>query len=158
MLFVFAAFLSCKTGSKTAATETGAMHPDSVFATLERSPCFGRCPSFNATIYNNGKAVYQGHSSVNKLGKWTGTVTTEQMKTLTAKAIEIRLDTLNDSYVNKYLVDFPGHGVSILMNGKLKKIEVMETEVPVSIHTFENLVEEILNQVDWKQAEAVKQE
>jgi hypothetical protein len=157
VLFAAIAIASCKTGSNTTATG-GALHPDSIFATLERQPCFGHCPAFYATIYNNGKAVYEGHSTVTKLGKWTGKLTADQMRQLSDKAIEFRLDTLGDDYINKNLVDFPGHSVSILMNGRLKKISVMETQIPQAILTYENFMEDILNQVEWKKEEPKKEE
>ena len=155
--FLFLLTSACKS-HKDAAVQTGVFHPDSIFATLERQPCFGRCPAFYVTIYNSGKAVYEGHSTVEKLGRWNGTLTKDQMKQITDKAAEFHLDTLQNEYVNKYLVDFPGHSFSVILNGSLKRVTVMETQLPEIIYTFEKHMEEIISQVSWTKEEPKKTE
>jgi hypothetical protein len=146
--FITAGLFSCKTHTAST-TLTGAQHPDSIFASIERSPCFGRCPVFTAVIYNNGKAVYEGRTGVTRLGRFTGTASGEQMKLLEEKAAELSIDTLSNEYVNEHLADFPSHRMSILIKGNLKTVYVMETDPPSVIPDFESFLEKILDQVEW---------
>ncbi|MEP7264196.1 MAG: DUF6438 domain-containing protein [Bacteroidota bacterium] len=157
LIVTVAATVSCKTRRSNSATvgatategTTGALHPDSIFAAIERSPCFGRCPVFKATIYNNGKAVYIGRTSVSKLGMFTASVTADQLKSLSQKATELRLDTLQNQYVNEHLADFPSHQIKILTGNILKSVYVMDTDPPSSIIEFEKTLEELLDQLTW---------
>lgn len=157
-LVIVAVGVSCKTRKSDSATvgatatvqnTTGASHPDSVFAYIERSPCFGRCPVFKATIYNNRKAVYEGRANVSKSGTFTATVTADQLKSLSQKAAELKLDTLQNEYVNKHLADYPSHSFKILTGNNLKSVRVMDTNPPATIIQFEKTLEELLDQLTW---------
>ena len=42
---------------------------ESVFITMERTPCFGQCASYKITIFNTGNVDYEGFSFSEKEGK-----------------------------------------------------------------------------------------
>jgi hypothetical protein len=142
-LFLF----SCKT-KETALT--GYNHPDSLFASIERSPCFGRCPVYKAIIYNNGKATYEGRSSVVRQGLYHGTATSEQLEILRNSAESLRLDTLGNEYVQSALTDFPAQKLSIVVKGTLKNIFIRHTEPPGAIMQFEKLLDEEIEKIQWE--------
>jgi hypothetical protein len=152
VLILLSAFVACKPSMQTAGSSP-AEHPDSVFASLKRSPCFGRCPAFTAVIYNNGKAEYEGRSSAVRQGLYRSVMSETQMKAIQKAASDMRLDTLNEKYINEHLADFPPHSFSILINGSLKHVYVMDTDPPSSIEQFEKLLESEIEKLDWKKVE-----
>jgi hypothetical protein len=135
------------------ASASGANHPDSVFASLQRAPCFGRCPAFTAVIYNNGTATYEGRSSVGRQGFYKGNIGTAEMKAILKSAEDLKIDTLQDEYINRQLADFPSHGFSILINGKLKQVYVSDTDPPSVINEFEKILEETIEKIPWTKVE-----
>jgi Domain of unknown function (DUF6438) len=153
-IVVFASLFACKARQSVKENSAnGNLHPDSVFTSIERSPCFGKCPVFKAVILNSGKAVYEGRSSVKKLGMFTGLVSEAQIKLLQQKAMDLKMDTLLAEYVNPHLADFPSHKVSFLIKGELKSIYIMSTDPPLPVTEYEQLLEETLDQVNWTKME-----
>src|SRR5688572_4729968 len=50
--------------------------------TLERTVCFGACPTYTVTIYEDGTVVYEGESSVAVEGRQTTQIDPEMVETL----------------------------------------------------------------------------
>ena len=45
---------------------------------MMKNPCFGKCPMYALTLYNNGDAEYVGRANVEKLGTYTKKIETEK--------------------------------------------------------------------------------
>ena len=46
---------------------------------MVKNPCFGRCPIYSLTIYNDGKVVYVGQRFTQKMGTYTKQISTEEV-------------------------------------------------------------------------------
>lgn len=93
---------------------------------LERSRCYGSCPSYKIEIYGDGKFIYQGKDFVKTKGKVTGTVTTEQLEQIISEVEKARFFSMRSSYEKEgcttMATDSPWVYTSIQINKKKKSI------------------------------------
>lgn len=78
-----------------------------VFATYERTPCFGMCPIFKLTIYTDGSAEYVGKNFVNLIGEYQTSVSKAQMARIVLVADGIKYFSMKDEYNNEKVTDLP---------------------------------------------------
>ena len=71
---------------KSSAAYGGSSPADSLFFTLTKTPCFGKCPAYTVKVYRSGFSTYNGKSHVEKTGEHTAHVGTDTMALLLAKA------------------------------------------------------------------------
>lgn len=121
---------------------------DSLFASIEKTYCFGKCPVFSFHIYNSGYAVYTGTANVNLMGRHTTRLTKEQMIYLIDKANEINYFELKDVYDNEGITDLPSTTTSIVINGERKSVK-KRYDFPRSIVIFETAFEELIKRLRW---------
>ena len=126
-------------------------HDTSLFASMERTPCYGRCPTYKAVIYQNGYAEWTGTRFTEKIGKYTCTFSYDDMKTILKKAEEIGYFELNDVY-DSQVTDLPSVFTSVVSNGKAKSIKSRHS-APEKLREFEKFLDSILEKQNWKQIE-----
>ena len=87
-------FIACKTRSKTSETpsQNRSNDLDSLFVSIDRSPCFGMCPTYLVNIYKSGYAIYKGKMAVARIGTYEAHFLKEQLKLFSNAAIENRVD------------------------------------------------------------------
>jgi len=81
--------------------------PTDTLVYYRRTPCFGRCPSFELIVYQNRTASYEGQNFVNRIGKYTGEVSEENIKVLMELAEDMGYFQLDDVYDNRFVTDLP---------------------------------------------------
>lgn len=152
-LFLTIGIYSCASKKNTTTnvvkTET-ANNPssgDTLFASLQRGYCFGRCPVYTLEIYKSGYAVYEGKANVEMLGKYSTRFTKEQMNSLVKVANEINYASLEDKYDGN-ITDIPSHTTSIILNGKRKQV-MRRYDYPRSILEFENQFDTLIKEAKW---------
>lgn len=123
---------------------------DSLFATLERGYCFGKCPVYTVKIYNSGYAVYEGKDNVDMVGTYTTRFTKNQLATLTKTAKEIDYMSLNDVY-DSPVTDLPTHISSIVIDGKRKEVK-RRHKYPESILVYEKQIDALVAESKWTQS------
>lgn len=143
--------LSCKTtesGLKDASeNETNEQLEKSVFAHIERSPCYGKCPTYKMYIYTDGTVKLEGIRFTEKIGNYEATITKEQMQAFTDKANEIGFMEMEDKY-DAPITDVPSATISIVIDGKRKEV-YRRADYPKSILTFEALFDDLLEILKW---------
>ena len=65
---------------------------------MERSPCFGKCPSYVITIQSNGALQYEGRNNAPFTGKRTAKLTPAQTKKLFKQFEQQKLKSLKSVY------------------------------------------------------------
>lgn len=121
---------------------------DSVFATLEKTACFGKCPTFKFTIYNSGFAIYEGNQNVDRIGKFEAQISVAQMKQLIAVADSIGYMSFEKNYDNPSVTDLPSTSTSIVINGKRNAVR-RRVDYPKSILSFEKALQAIIDETHW---------
>lgn len=150
--FAFLIIVSCKSNQKTfksLSKEFNTTDSDSIFITIERTPCMGVCPWYNATIYENGLVVYDGKRNVTNIGMYITQLTPEQLIALKRKAEAINYFKLNDKYNNESVTDLPGTTTSVQLNGKRKTI-LNRFAGPNELNEFEKSIDALFDTVDMK--------
>jgi len=135
-LVLFCAFfaIQCKNIPQKSSVEL----EESLFY-LKTTECMGTCPVFTFTVFTNGTCSYQGVANVDKLGTYTGALTSNQLKALKeglSTSDFFNIDVKNNTQVkdlpSKYLYYKNGekektimyyHPLIELANGLIKDIE-----------------------------------
>ena len=58
---------------------------------LQRGPCFGPCPIYKVTIYDNGTVIYNGEEFVKTKGKHKINISKEKIRELMKQGYSLRL-------------------------------------------------------------------
>lgn len=72
-----------------------------------KTPCFGRCPSFELIVYRNHDARYEGQNFVNRIGVYTATVDEALIEDVLQEAEKSNYFQLDDRYDNRFVSDLP---------------------------------------------------
>lgn len=103
-------------------TTPPALRPDSKIAiVLQRTGCFGTCPSYTVTIDNSG-IVFEGGGFVVAAGRHTDSVDAADVRTLAKKFIDADFYSMDSEYVAG-VTDNPTYVLSISIDGHEKKVE-----------------------------------
>lgn len=125
----------------------------SVSIRLERTPCYGNCPSYKLRIEGNGSVEYEGISSVEVLGIRTYEIPVERVRELVRQANKIGYFSLASSY-HVPVTDLPSVTTAISDRTRLASVErnlvpdhVCEMVgklqcAPASLHAFEQAIDE----------------
>ncbi len=121
---------------------------DSLFASIKRGFCYGTCPVYEMKIYNSGYTKLEGTRNIELIGKYTTTITGDQMRALLEKAMTIGYMDMEDSYDNSSITDLPESTTSIVVNGKRKQV-LKRYGYPKSLSEFEKMFDELLVSEEW---------
>jgi hypothetical protein len=150
-LFVLAA---CN-GQKPAA-EGGRNHfgsdADSLFFSLERTPCFGKCAAYTVTINADGSARYVGRSHASRQGTYTGNVDKASMQLLLDRAKAIGFFDFAEKYDGQ-VTDLPSTIIRVNADGRDRKV-FGRYKTPPSFKPFAAYADSVLMPVQWTQVAA----
>lgn len=121
---------------------------DSLFFSMERTPCFGRCPAYRIQVYRSGHAVYEGMSNVEKEGMHQARIGMDTLRALLEEAERIGYFDLADKYDGP-VTDLPSTHFR-MVSGERDKAIVARYKVPAELKAFGVFVDERLLPVAWK--------
>ena len=101
LAFCLLIFVGCKTTQSVKSIDK-----DEVRFYLSKGACFGQCPSYTLTVFQNRKAVFHGKTFTEKLGIHERTLSKEEFKALENKFEEKEFKKFEEVY-NSSLVDLP---------------------------------------------------
>jgi hypothetical protein len=120
---------------------------DSIFFQLERTPCFGKCPTYVVRVRANGSAIYDGRRFVEREGMYEGLLTAEQMRSLLTRAEALGFFSLQDKYDGN-VTDLPSTVIRIHTGDRDKKV-VGRVGTPRAFKDLAAYADSLLNTVDW---------
>jgi hypothetical protein len=109
-LLPLACLLAASLGPAPAAAAEAASAGDEIVLTLERTSCFGECPSYSLTLSGDGKVVYEGTRNVKVEGKREFTVDPERVRALARALEEIGFFSLPDEFATREVEVKDGSG------------------------------------------------
>lgn len=121
--------------------------PDSVFFSLERTPCFGTCPTYKVTIMQDGAAVYEGRRFAPREGRYTGQVDAATMQALKEEAEARGFYGMDDVY-DRPVTDLPSVIIRVNADGRDKQV-VGRVGPPQAFKNFTQRAEELLAPITW---------
>lgn len=147
---------SCKSKEQTAASATpessttvtkSVAEGPQVVASIERTACFGQCPIYRATFYDNGEVRYVGRHFVEMVGTFATLISTEELAEIDAFADTIGYHSFKDAYPTP-ITDFPTCITSHRKGDKVKTILNGE-HAPSDLIGFERMLDGLLRDRDW---------
>ena len=136
---------------KESNTESKIASRDSLYASIERTPCFGRCPTYKLRIYQSGYATYEGIRFVEKEGIYETHFTKDELKQIADKAKEIGYFDLDDEY-DSPVTDFPSTITSLNKGGNKKSIKNRH-HGPDILRNYEKFLDELAAGKKWSMVE-----
>lgn len=98
------------------------LKPDSKVAiTLQRSGCFGTCPSYTVTVRTDG-IVFEGGGYVVASGRYSASTNAEDVRQLAKKFLVADFYSMDSSY-RASVTDNPTYMLSITIDGRTKEVE-----------------------------------
>ncbi len=162
--FIFIAsltvLLSCKQSKTTADNSSNTKNDtvedvipvkESLFLTMERTPCLGKCPNYKITIFNTGNVIYEGINFVDKQGKHRKKLSSKQLKEIQDHVDILKIFELKDKY-DSPITDIPSVHLFIVYNNKKKKI-LDRVNGPKELRQFEKLIDHLVIDDELKKVE-----
>lgn len=114
---------------------------------MKKGPCYGRCPVFTLTIYENGLASYQGERFTNKQGLYTKNISKSDVESL--KTAFKKADFWN--FDNVYKSKIPDlQTVTIVWHEEGDSKSVMGKDGrPAKVMELEDMLEGFANSDGW---------
>lgn len=124
-----------------------------VFMKFKRTPCYGTCPWYEVTIWQNGLAVYKGEKFVDMLGNYETVFTPDEMKSILRYAYRINFFNLPDTLppYRQPPTDLPKVIMYLQHSGIAKQVVDNRIETPAQVTGFENFVENLIYSKIWHQ-------
>lgn len=127
---------------------------DSLFASIERTPCYGRCPTYRINIYKSGYVIYEGIRFVDRLGTYSTRISDRKIQAIINKANEIGYFDLNEVY-DSPVTDLPSTITYLSVNGKKKRIKD-RVRGPEKLREYEKYFDGIFEDLEWKEIKILK--
>jgi hypothetical protein len=117
---------------------------------IERTSCYGYCPTDTLRLFADGSVRYRGQANVEQVGLRTGRIDAHLFENLAMLAEDIGLFQLPDNF-DCMVTDNPTVFVSIVRAGVRKTIRhyAPGRTGPPRLRMFEEVVENLLTRVKW---------
>ncbi|MDD1728902.1 MAG: DUF6438 domain-containing protein [Methanospirillum sp.] len=119
--------------------------------TLERSMCFGTCPVYTVTLYQNGTVWYHGEQFVKEVGDRSEMLNATSFETLLKACEEAGFFQMNDEYVKLDITDMPGAIITLQNGTDVKRVEHYHGDLhaPKKIIELEDLIDQTVQISRW---------
>ena len=125
--------------------------------TLERRPCYGRCPTYVLSISSDGSVVFDGRANVDSSRRVTARVSPDSVASLVRLMEARKFMMLPDRYAygvpgcEPYYTDAPLVITSLSSGGRTKRVEHDQgcSGAPASLSLIENRIDEIAQSWRW---------
>lgn len=117
---------------------------------IERTPCYGFCPTYTLRLFSDGSVEYLGQASVEYVGTRRGKLHEYFFARLARVALGIGFFDMQDRYTCA-VTDNPTVYVAVTKDGRRKVIEhyAAEWNGPHALLLFEDAIDAVHNYVEW---------
>jgi hypothetical protein len=120
--------------------------PDSLFASIERTPCYGTCPTYRFKVYESGFAEYEGIRFVDSVGTFTVQVPQLRLQQLKELLHEVNYFSFQDKYIDPFITDIP-HTITIVqLDGRVKRVLNGHEGTPEGLVIFERFIDGLVQE------------
>jgi hypothetical protein len=125
-----------------------------LIARIKKTPCFGKCPVFEAILFSDGTATYKGKRNVEKVGEYEAKASLELIKLIQEKAAAISYFDFEKTYPanGKMIKDIPNTVTEINKNGQKKQI-TNNHNAPQELQDFEKYLLTTFDSLNWKKVQ-----
>ena len=129
------------------------------FVSLERTVCFGTCPSYKVTIARNGTVTFEGRDFVKTKGTATAQIGPDKFQQLVDEFEKIKYFSLRDQYsqssdgCTSVVTDNPNANTSLRLNGRVKSVShyfgCRGPEILQGLASLERKIDEVAGTEKW---------
>lgn len=123
---------------------------------MSKGPCYGRCPVFTLTIYENGIASYKGERYTDRLGTFVRKLEKSEMERILGEFDRANFWQFRDSYRGR-IPDMQSVTISYHQNGKKKTVTGKEIR-PNAVKWLESQLDQIAQREGWILKEAPEEQ
>jgi|SRR6185436_1044112 len=147
--FLISISFSCKSREKASQSNSSGM--DTVLlASIEHTPCFGRCPTYKISIYQSGYVVYEGKQHVKNIGLFSSRLDKSKVEEIRNFILQNKILDMNDQYKNPRIADYPSTVTEANLNGKYKSIIETDPQAPKEIKDFQKFLDSFFtDETNW---------
>ncbi|MEP7171189.1 MAG: DUF6438 domain-containing protein [Bacteroidota bacterium] len=139
-IFLIGFSFSCK--SKEKISQSNIASADTVLlASIEHTPCFGKCPTYKITIYQGGYVVYEGKQNVKNIGMFSLQLEKSKVSEIKNFILQNNILEMNDEYKNPHIADYPFTLTEAGINGKYKHIVEADPQAPKQLKDFQKFLD-----------------
>ena len=119
--------------------------------TIKRTPCYGSCPWYEASFYDDGTILYEGKKHVRHIGKFQLKANPKTIRTLTNKAQKIGFFKMEKTYPSNNAHKIPDLPTTVLMVkiGRTGKTITAQNEIPPVLMEYIDEIEGTLKRLDY---------
>lgn len=123
---------------------------DSLFFSLERTPCFGKCAAYLVTIDKNGHVKWVGRSNTDHIGPWSAELDFVTMEKLLIRAKEIGFFGFENKYDGQ-VTDLPSTIIRVNADGQDKKV-FGRYKTPPAFKPFAAFADSLIAPLKWSKS------
>lgn len=133
--------------------------PQDLLIKLERTRCYGFCPSYVLTISASGKVAYEGRASVKVIGSAESSISQEKLRELIRAFENVGYFKLQDKYetpedgCKDWVTDGPTAISSLTANGRTKSVRHYSgcrgIAVLAELQKLEQEIDDAANVAQW---------
>ena len=161
MLLLTVSLSSCKLFDKSATEKEiteevkKAMEEETLLVRISLGPCFGTCPVFKASIYEDGTVHYKGSMNVDKMGSYKTTIGRGKINDIRHMIRTTEFANLNDTY-DANIPDFPRFYIAAVVDGEEKKV-MSQGDVPENLRSLQKYLIRVVDEMSgWEKVEEEK--
>jgi hypothetical protein len=141
-IFAIVFLFGCKPANQLAKT-------NQLVFSIEKGPCFGKCPEYKVEVFANGEAQLNGVRNVEHVGDYKTQLPAAFIKEIADSINALNIADLDTNYVNKYLTDFPATDLIFDLNGVQKRIHIFHESPPQEIQNVLDVINAFENRIKW---------
>jgi hypothetical protein len=115
---------------------------------MSKGPCYGRCPVYTLTIYDNGVMTYEGLRFTEREGLYIKKVADDELKALKMMLKDANLTQFRDAYRAR-LTDLQSVSISYYGNNSIKTI-VGKDGRPEAVMNIQGELEKMADSEGWE--------
>lgn len=148
MIFLF---LFGTTACKTILKDTDLNDLEKVVS-MNMGPCYGNCPVYTITVYDNGIVAYEGERFTDRKGVHIRNIGRSELKSLQQELVTANLWKFPNAFKSQ-IPDLPTVTIEYFEDGRSKVIRGKDGRPP-QVLKIQELLEQIANEGEWKQQSA----
>ena len=118
---------------------------------MRKTPCFGRCPYFEVSIYDDGLVVYDGMKFVEKIGKYSSFINKKKVALIEDYIRRVDFFSFEKEY-DARVTDLPSVIIEVNYQNKNHKVKG-RYRIPEKFKMFTKFIDNILLEIDsWDKA------
>ncbi len=109
--------------------------PADTVLVFQRTPCYGTCPTYTATIFRNGQVSYHGERFVPLTGQHTLSLAPATVTAMLDEARRIDFNQLAPSYTSN-ISDLPATIITVYLPGQQRHRVAAESNIPAPLQSY----------------------